>query len=110
LGYKQVGRGPEVKEHKYDWMHICKSLGFTSIAIDTLLAKHLPADIPSIFYHTQEGAWSLYVDAVTSQAGPSSYCNPQSMVPVITYRPHDVDKRYPVCTPIQELFGSIIPE
>lgn len=72
LGYKSTGRGGEPK-YDYDWMAIVKKVGLSRVTIDTLLAKDLPADVPPIFYHTQEGAWSMYIDAVTGRAGASSY-------------------------------------
>jgi organic radical activating enzyme len=56
-----------------------------SIAIDTTLASVCKQElkksgVPPISYHTSEGAFSMYIDAVSLQAGPSSYA-PENMVP-----------------------------
>jgi hypothetical protein len=56
-----------------------------NIAIDTTLAaicseKLKSCKIPPQTYHTEEGAFSLYIDAVSGQMGPCSYA-PEHMRP-----------------------------
>lgn len=55
-----------------------------NVAIDTTLAyvckdRLGKAGVPPITYHTEEGAFSMYIDAVSGKIGPSSYA-PKHMV------------------------------
>jgi organic radical activating enzyme len=95
LGYKTTGRGKDVKPKNYGWwldslkkLEADRKLG--QISIDTTLAaayeKQIEAaGIPSWLFHTQEGKFSCYIDAVESKIGPSSYCQPEQMI-VLTDR------------------------
>jgi hypothetical protein len=77
LGFKHVGRGLTYKPLKgYSWWLTEAVRG--GCHIDTALAreyanelKQAGADYRS--YYTQEGAFSMYVDAVSGAVGPSSY-------------------------------------
>lgn len=93
LGYKQVGFGAAWKPHVFDWLpalllvgdaqHAKQLLGrerapTLRFAMDTALAQQSVAQlkelkVPTWMYHTKEGAFSMYVDAVAAEAGPSSY-------------------------------------
>jgi hypothetical protein len=91
LGYKTAGRGQNVKPKKYNWwLDSYKKLresqpGYSpSLSIDTTLAAEyeqqlLAADIPSWMFHTKDGTFSMYIDAVERKVGPSSYCTESQM-------------------------------
>ena len=82
LGYKTTGRGHEYqpKDHS-NWITVLKKLAknYFPVRIDTALALEFEDElkknkIPSWMYHTKEGKFSLYIDAVKGKIGPSSYC------------------------------------
>jgi organic radical activating enzyme len=105
LGYKMVGRGPVATKYEYDWYVLAKEADLKALAIDTVLAKELPDAVPKTWYHTQEGAWSCYINALTKEMGPSSYCAPDKMVPVYGpptlggYRSTIIGKQFLALTP-----------
>jgi hypothetical protein len=96
LGFKETGRGKEYKFSKYQ---IEQFVGFEAIrelyghglrrfgccfgsglSVDTkYLAEHLEeirkSAIEPRLYATQEGVFSMYIDAVQQKMGPSSYCD-----------------------------------
>ena len=47
---------------------------------DALVAKDELKELPSWLYYTKEGEFSCYWDLVKNEVGPSSYCDPKSMV------------------------------
>lgn len=92
LGYKETGRGAKFKEigiaKRWDtfdegaWLDVItklnreKKLGMLSI--DTTMAAKYEQDlkatgIPEWMYHIEEGKYSMYMDLVSMQYGPSSY-------------------------------------
>lgn len=80
LGFKEYGRGQEFAPYKYDnWLEIVKPfLNNGNISIDTALAGEFSdllekEKVPKNTYHTVEGAFSLYIDAVKMEMAPSSY-------------------------------------
>lgn len=98
LGYKTTGFGGSFrKKNTYDWwLDEVKKLYESdderqlrlSYSIDTALAaetgaeKLASAGISRIFYGTEEGKFSMYIDAVSKRMGPSSYCEPLLMKPL----------------------------
>lgn len=87
LGFKHVGRGeghdtrPDPLGPVIDFAR-AKHLSF---GIDTpLAAAHedllRSKQVPSWCYETEEGRFSMYIDAVDEAAGPSSYCPAKRMV------------------------------
>ena len=84
LGYKRVGRGQAYlpDDDAARWLEIvqrvkreCPAL---TVSIDTELARQYQdqlkdAGVSDILYTTQEGKFSMYIDAVGLQVGPSSY-------------------------------------
>ena len=94
LGYKTVGRGDQFKPRDGEnakWLSFIqeaiKKHGCPNIGIDTALAQKYEeqikaAGIPAWMFHTQEGRFSCYIDAVEKLAGPSSFCSPDEMVKV----------------------------
>jgi hypothetical protein len=101
LGFKDVGRGHDYRRRQdggrrghnqfedYGWWladirELREERACPTIAIDTALAAEyeqqiLAADIPNYLFHTQEGKFSCYIDAVNKTMGPSSYCNENEM-------------------------------
>lgn len=82
LGYKENGRGSSFSPHDYSfWLdYICsiKKDNNLPISIDTLLATEfekelLSKEIDKTTFHTNEGAFSIYIDAVKMKFYPSSY-------------------------------------
>jgi len=82
LGYKRVGRGLTEAEKPWgDWLKPIKAAvqsDHLKIGIDTAIAarciKELEAaKVPSWCYSTEEGTFSMYIDAVAKTAAPSSY-------------------------------------
>lgn len=93
LGYKTNGRGSlfQPKDNgtwlKY-LMKLQKEWKCPKIGIDTKLAqvagKELKdAGIPHEMYHTDEGKFSMYIDAVDGLIAPSSYCEKKDMKPLM---------------------------
>jgi len=91
LGYKTPGDGRSFnKNETTNWIKIVKEnydrdSYYTPITIDTALAKEYEEllkmnQVPKITYHTQEGKFSMYVDAVEGKIGPSSYCDKNEMI------------------------------
>jgi organic radical activating enzyme len=87
LGFKNVGRGTTFKLPQYypmpkgHWLSYIKKVhkkdGIMT-SIDTALALESKLDlekekIPNWSYHTDEGTFSMYVDAVNMKVGRSSY-------------------------------------
>ena len=109
LGVKEAGRGAEAlkeynKKHKWEvkdrkpsyWLNVVNSLRDKNIrphiGIDTSLAQTskealVEANIPTNRYYTKEGMFSMYIDAVEGKMGPSSFCNEDEMVPIISVKP-----------------------
>lgn len=91
LGYKTVGRGDQVEHRSYDWwLGAVQALINNSVcptfSIDTPLAEQYDKQLqqrgmPSFMYHTREGAFSMYIDAVAMKMGASSFENLDQLVP-----------------------------
>lgn len=88
LGYKTTGRGREVVPHPYGWWipavdMLIEEGTCPNLSIDTPLAEeyepHLP--VPTYLYHTREGAYSMYIDAVALTMGASSFDEKEILVP-----------------------------
>lgn len=83
LGLKNTHRGKDTAHFPgLRWFHALKewmdeNFRYISVGIDTSLAKEweeeLGKSVDSIFYHTQEGQVSCYIDAVAKTWDPSSY-------------------------------------
>lgn len=100
LGFKSVGRGQNYMPHRFDWVEVIKPfLGWMRIGIDTALAtgnkeKLEAAGVDRRSYYTQEGKFSMYIDAVEGKYGPSSYAVDQfKPVPARGYR-WDVERMF----------------
>lgn len=88
LGYKTTGRGKDVVPHAYPWW--VETVSFLvdegvcpNLSIDTPLAADYDGlmPIPSTHYHTREGAFSMYVDAVALTMGASSFDEKEILQP-----------------------------
>lgn len=91
LGYKEVGRGNSFISESYDnWLNVVKKIKqefngiypLPNISIDTALAAQYKEEvkknnISEKTYHTTEGNFSLYIDAVQMKMAPSSYTSEQ---------------------------------
>lgn len=83
LGYKTTGRGAafsgRIRRPAGFWLKKTRShCAWMPVAIDTVLAASSEkalrkAQVPGWSYHTLEGKFSAYVDAVTGRMGPSSF-------------------------------------
>ena len=91
LGLKRSGFGEHyTSKHEFSlskgmWVQCLqeaqKEYRCPSFGIDTLIAQeYLPKlkelEIPEYLYQILEGRFSMYIDAVTKKAAPSSYCDP----------------------------------
>ena len=87
LGYKENGRGQTFIASDYSqWIEVLKdTLGhfrkqsiYPNVSMDTALAAQYKQELKSVglkeqTYHTTEGAFSMYIDAVANTMSPSSY-------------------------------------
>jgi MoaA/NifB/PqqE/SkfB family radical SAM enzyme len=87
LGYKTVGRGDSFIPENYDgWMDVLREVKksllkegkYLQVSIDTALAAQYKEELEDMgvnlkTFHTTEGNFSLYIDAVNKTMGPSSY-------------------------------------
>lgn len=86
LGYKEVGRGGDYAlrvPRKSDWISVWEDHPWR-IRIDTAIARQYADEIAASkveesSYHSSEGAWSCYVDAVAKTIAPSSYSTEPAM-------------------------------
>lgn len=126
LGYKDSGRGGKYRSvsagksiyrdffDEEKWLDVLKELQekitwIPSISIDTTLAAtHLEklkaSGIPEYLYHTQEGKYSMYLDMVEMQYGPSSY-----HVDLLKSQYTPLDTRRSAKRTIEEMFSNIEP-
>lgn len=117
LDYKQTGFASQTAPHDYSEVvgYICAKLkdesrryGAPKISIDTPLAGRFhqqleDAGFATQSYDTEDGRFSLYIDATTGTAGPSSYCDKAKMRPYtavgdesLAYRLHGIFNSEPV--------------
>lgn len=81
LGYKETGRGGSFDRTARSsdfWVPIARRYKNLRLSMDTLMAsKCKPTldslDVPRWSYHLTEGSFSMYVDAVSGYAAPSSF-------------------------------------
>jgi len=89
LGYKTNGRGHIFEpKNNGNWVEYIKKLHNDNecphLGIDTKLAQVSrneleSAGISDVTYHTEEGKFSMYIDAVNGLIAPSSYCDVSEM-------------------------------
>jgi hypothetical protein len=92
LGYKRSGRGGDFEADSTlapasAWIDVVKRHKDLRVAVDSTLAESCQGDlaardVPEWMYHTSEGSFSMYVDAVTRKASASSYVEPDLMEPL----------------------------
>lgn len=79
LGFKTTKRGKGYDQIKCDWwIDAVKNGRFSNIGIDTVLAKQyeqklIEEKVHPKTYHTEDGTFSCYIDAVEKKLKPSSY-------------------------------------
>lgn len=93
LGFKPVGFGKSYARHdhgdvttflKLALSHVGETVG---VSVDTALLDRYPdlpeaLGVPKALVTSPEGAFSCYIDAVAGTIGPSSYVDPESMLPL----------------------------
>ncbi len=88
LGYKDIGRGSTYKPYDYGgWLQVVEDVGkCKNIGIDTSLAnQHKDAILEAgneRLVTFEEVKFSMYIDAVTQRAAPSSYCDEDEYIDV----------------------------
>lgn len=91
LGFKTTGRGSAFGVRPAaGWLSVLADVcakQYLRVGIDTVLADRywdalLKAGVPAWCMTRHEGAFSCYIDAVTKQLGPSSYCDETAMLPL----------------------------
>ena len=86
LGWKSTHRGATAKPYPHnDWFDAVR--GAYMIGVDTALAQQFPKlmkkiDPDGMYHYTEEGKFSMYIDAVAQKMGPSSYCESLRMRPL----------------------------
>jgi organic radical activating enzyme len=81
LGFKTNGRGSQFTPFdNSNWLSIAKENKYIRLGIDTLLAKQYENELEKfninpVLYGTEEGKFSMYIDAVDKKIGRSSYCD-----------------------------------
>lgn len=99
LGPKSTGRGKSQPWKDYDWIEPLKS-GSVRFGIDTALVQQCgdaleKAGVPRWCYTVHEGKFSMYVDAVAGEIGPSSYGGPETMVKYSGNIENAIKEHYP---------------
>ena len=92
LGFKRVGFGKDFKEKSEDWIATVKKIrkeeSFVRIGVDTAIIQGdgqrimSELNVSPLLMTTEEGKFSMYIDAVAETMGPSSYCDKSLMVPL----------------------------
>jgi MoaA/NifB/PqqE/SkfB family radical SAM enzyme len=103
LGYKTTGRGAHFKPQPYtSWVKIVRKVygkGYVAVNIDTALASEFEKElkkkgVPSWLFHTTEGSFSMYVDAVEHRIAPSSYCKPEEFIAFTADYSKDLPRKF----------------
>lgn len=95
LGYKENGRGQSFSAQDYSaWLDVLKDCTkklhkegvYPNFSMDTALAGQykkelLNAGVKSSTFHTTEGTFSMYIDAVANTMSPSSYIGMEQTKP-----------------------------
>ena len=95
LGYKENGRGQSFSAQDYSsWLDVLKDCTkklnkegcYPNFSMDTALAGQykeelLDAGVKSSTFHTTEGTFSMYIDAVANTMSPSSYIGMEQTKP-----------------------------
>jgi len=78
LGYKNSGRGSSFSKLDTQWQDVVESLGkrniYPKLSVDTSIAKNYDlGSVPKLTYYSEEGKYSMYIDAVNKKYGASSF-------------------------------------
>jgi len=105
LGYKSTGRGINFTPVDYSWWleEVQKSKGYKKIGIDTALAKEFEKELKNAgvdrrLYYTEEGKFSMFIDAVEGFVAKSSYDGEKFPINMRSY-PGDLAEQ------IKEIYG-----
>lgn len=115
LGYKETGRGVEYAPFDYrGWLEVtvkavaeARKAGYPKISIDTALAAEfekeiLAAGAKAETFEIEEGAFSMYVDAVRGIMAPSSYAGSECEEPF----DEDWERRFAEMRPRRTMRGA----
>ena len=93
LGFKRAGLGKGFQEIPEDWVstvrRVRKEHSGVPIGVDTLVVQQHGEElrgklgVQEALMTGGEGKFSMYIDAVSGTMGPSSYCDPSLMVPLL---------------------------
>jgi hypothetical protein len=93
LGFKRAGLGKDFQEVPEDWVStlrkVHKEHSCVPIGVDTLVVQQHGKElkgklgVQEALMTGEEGKFSMYIDAVKGMMGPSSYCDPSLMVPLL---------------------------
>lgn len=122
LGYKTTGRGAAFAQARPlrpdgHWLPVYQARRERGervprrLMIDTAMAANVDlagAGVPGFLYHTEEGRFSQYIDAVTMTTAPSSFAPPGESIPLPPAKKqygYYIDPRL-YSGPIREAFAS----
>jgi hypothetical protein len=93
LGFKRAGLGKGFQEIPEDWVSTVRRVrrehSGVPIGVDTLVVQQHGEElrgklgVQDALMTGGEGKFSMYIDAVSGMMGPSSYCDPSLMVPLL---------------------------
>jgi hypothetical protein len=90
LGFKSIGRGKEFTPVDMtidnSWLNHLPELSVDTAFIERHQDIIDLIGVDKVLISPKEGAFSMYIDAVERQMGPSSYCEAAEMVPVMCKR------------------------
>lgn len=94
LGFKTTGFGKNFATLPEDWISIVQKIrkenGYLILGVDTSIVQQYGSSIykdlsiPPVLMTTEEGKFSMYIDAVSKRMAPSSYCDESQYVPCCT--------------------------
>lgn len=107
LGFKRTGRGREfeTKARNTQWVDILSEMYtqgdlpkwfVSSMAVDTVMAQDCRDEfdrmrVSPVFYHTEEGAFSCFIDAVKKNLAASSFCEETLELPKFIWKDNAKD-------------------
>jgi len=102
LGFKRAGLGKDFQEVPEDWVSTVRRVrrehSCVPIGVDTLVVQRHGEElrdklgVQEALMTGEEGKFSMYIDAVSGTMGPSSYCDPSLMVPLLEKGTTEADR------------------
>lgn len=99
LGFKTTGRGQKFKTYENDFEKYLKFLENRKFGADTVVVQEYKELLDKMGVMEElrvgeEGQFSMYIDAVKKQLGPSSYCNKDEMIDYENVK-EEIEKHFP---------------